>query len=79
MKKMEKGEKVQIEIIDISEQGQGIGRFEGLAVFVQDTVLGDKVTAELTKVKKNYAFGKLVSIDEPSQYRIEAEVPVEAA
>lgn len=67
----EKGQKVQIEITDISDQGQGIGKSQGLAIFVADTVLGDKVTAELTKIKKRYAFGKLVSVDEPSPYRIE--------
>ena len=67
----EKGQICEIEIIDISDQGQGIGRAEGMAVFVQNTVLGDKVKVELTKVKKNYAFGKVVEIIEPSEFRIE--------
>ena len=67
----EKGQICDIEIIDISDQGQGIGRAEGMAVFVQNTVLGDKVKVELTKVKKNYAFGKVVEIIEPSEFRIE--------
>ncbi|MEG0661742.1 MAG: 23S rRNA (uracil(1939)-C(5))-methyltransferase RlmD [Anaerovoracaceae bacterium] len=65
-----KGQQVKIEIIDISNEGQGIGKAEGLAVFVGNTVIGDQVTAELTKVKKNYAFGKLISIDQPSPHRI---------
>ena len=38
-------------------------------------MVGDVVTAELTKVKKNYAFGRLLSIDEPSADRIEAFCP----
>lgn len=71
----EKGQKVEIEIIDISDQGQGIGRAEGMAIFVGDVVLGDKVTVELTKVKKRYAFAKLVSVDEPSEYRVEPVCP----
>ena len=66
-----KGQICEIEIVDISDQGQGIGRAEGMAVFVKDTVLGDKVKVELTKVKKNYAFGKVVEIIEPSEFRME--------
>lgn len=38
-------------------------------------MVGDVVTAELAKVKKNYAFGRLISIDEPSADRIEAFCP----
>ena len=56
---MERGDKVQITIEDISTEGQGIGRADGLAVFVREAVIGDFVLAELTKVKKNYAFGEI--------------------
>ena len=50
---MERGDKVQITIEDISTEGQGIGKADGLAVFVREAVIGDFVLAELTKVKKN--------------------------
>ena len=60
-----KGDIVQIEITDISDQGQGIGKAEGMAVFVGGTVMGDVVSCELTKVKKRYAFGKLVEVVKP--------------
>lgn len=63
---------VQIEITDVSDQGKGIGKAEGMAVFVGDTVLGDLVTCRLTKVKKRYAFAQLVSVDRPSVYRVES-------
>lgn len=66
-----KGDIVQIEITDISDQGKGIGKAEGMAVFVGGTVMGDVVSCELTKVKKRYAFGKLVEVVKPSKYRIE--------
>lgn len=67
----EKGQICRIEITDISDQGQGIGRADGLAVFVPDTVVGDVVQAELAKVKKNYAFARLLEVEEPSMNRIE--------
>ena len=68
----EKGQIVQIEIEDISDQGQGIGKYQGMAIFVGGVTLGDKVTVELTKIKKRYAFAKLVSVDQPSPYKVES-------
>ena len=59
----------------MTEAGQGVGRSNGLAVFVKSAVIGDVVTAELTKVKKNYAFGRLLAVEEPSTDRIEAFCP----
>ncbi|MDO4482656.1 MAG: 23S rRNA (uracil(1939)-C(5))-methyltransferase RlmD [Bacillota bacterium] len=64
------GEKYRIEIVDMGQDGEGIGRAEGMAVFVKEAVIGDICTVEITKVKKNYAFGKLFEIVEPSKDRI---------
>ena len=50
------GEKYKVEIVDMGQSGEGIGRVEGIAVFVNDAVIGDVCTVEITKVKKNYAF-----------------------
>ncbi|MDO4746246.1 MAG: 23S rRNA (uracil(1939)-C(5))-methyltransferase RlmD [Bacillota bacterium] len=68
---MEKGQIVEVKIEDMSHEGQGIGRADGLVVFVPKTVVGDVARAELTKVKKNYAFSRLVEIVEYSQDRDE--------
>lgn len=67
----EKGQMCQIRIEDMGSEGQGIGRADGLAVFVPGAVVGDLVTVQLTKVKKRYAFSKLISVDEASPHRIE--------
>lgn len=72
---MERGDKVQITIEDISTEGQGIGRADGLAVFVREAVIGDFVLAELTKVKKNYAFGRVAEYTRLSSSRQEALCP----
>lgn len=68
---IEKGQQYELTIEDMSTEGQGIGRIEGLAVFVEGAVVGDVIKAELTKLKKNYAFARLTEILEPSQDRIE--------
>ena len=73
---MEKGQNVILTIEDMSAEGQGIGRADGeaggIVVFVGGTVPGDRVRAQLTKVKKNYAFGRLEEILEPSALRNDA-------
>ena len=55
----------------MTNEGQGLGRSNGLAVFVKGAVVGDTVEVELTKVKKNYAFGRVISMIEESPARIE--------
>lgn len=72
---MEKGQIVQLTIEDMSNEGQGIGKADGFAVFVKNTVVGDVVKAELTKVKKNYGFGKVIELVEASPARQEAFCP----
>lgn len=67
----EKGRNYQLTIDDMSTEGKGIGRIEGMAVFVDGAVIGDVIRAELTKLKKNYAFGRLTEILEPSALRVE--------
>lgn len=68
---IEKGQNYELTIEDMNLEGKGIGRIEGMAVFVDGAVVGDVVKAELTKLKKNYAFGRLTEILEPSAHRIE--------
>lgn len=60
---MEKGQILELTIDDMSVEGQGIGRSEdGFVVFVPGAVVGDKVRAKLTKVKKNYGNAVLEEI-----------------
>ncbi|MEF9922435.1 MAG: 23S rRNA (uracil(1939)-C(5))-methyltransferase RlmD [Anaerovoracaceae bacterium] len=71
---MEKGQRTQVKIQDMTTEGQGLGRnSEGFTIFVKGAVVGDVVDVELTKVKKNYAFGQIVAdgFVEKSPNRIE--------
>ena len=67
---------LRIEITDQGTTGEGIGKAEGYTLFVKDTVIGDVVEAKIMKVKKNYAFARLVNIIKPSKYRVEPLCPV---
>lgn len=52
--------------------GQGLGKTpEGLTVFVYGGLPGDTLSVELTKVKKRYAFAKLLDIVKASPHRTE--------
>lgn len=67
---MEKGNIVEVRIEDMSGEGQGIGKTAGgFVVFVPGAVAGDVVRAELTKVKKNYGFARLLDVLEESPDR----------
>ena len=73
---MEKNEHVIVTIEDMSTDGEGVGRAEGCALFIKDTVLGDRVEAVITKMKKNYGYARLVQVLEPSKDRVEAACPI---
>ena len=74
---LSKNDIVPLKITDMAKTGEGIGRAEGFALFVKDTVPGDTVEAVVTKVKKSYGYARLVRVITPSEYRVEA--PCEAA
>lgn len=68
---MEKQEVYDIKIEDIGNDGEGIGHIDGMAVFVKDAVMGDTARIKIIKVKKNYAYGRLLEVLEPSVFRVE--------
>lgn len=65
-----KGEQYEIEITDLGSGGEGIGRTEGIAIFVPAAIPGDRILAEVQQDKKTYAIGKLVEILTPSPDRV---------
>ena len=71
-----KNDLVVLEITDLTEEGQGVGKCDGLVFFVKDSVMGDVVEARILKVKKNYAYAKVEKLLKPSPYRIAPLCPV---
>jgi len=66
---------MQLTIHDIAFGGKGVGRSEGLVVFVPYTIPSETVTVAITRKKKNYAEANLVSVDQPSPDRVDPECP----
>ncbi|HSH36773.1 MAG TPA: 23S rRNA (uracil(1939)-C(5))-methyltransferase RlmD, partial [Schnuerera sp.] len=67
------GDKIKLNIIDINNEGMGVGRHEGFTFFVEGGILGDKVFFEIVELKKRYGMGKTLEILEKSPYRIESK------
>lgn len=68
---MRKGDIIELNISSLAFGGAGIGKFNGITVFVQHTMPGDKVRAALTKMKSNFYEAKLVELLESAENRIE--------
>lgn len=66
----QQGQLVDITITDLTDEGDGVGRWGQRVVFVPDTVVGDRILARLVRVKPQYGYGKLHEILEPSPHRI---------
>lgn len=65
-----KGVELEISIEAAAFKGKGVGKVDGLAIFVPGTMPGDVVKARIVKRKKNYREAKLLEILEPSPDRI---------
>lgn len=72
---MIKNETVRIKITDVTAEGSGVGKYEGMAVFVPLTAKGDVIDAKIVKVKSNYAYGIIERIITPSPFRIPPDCP----
>jgi len=73
---MKIGEKIKIAIESLAHGGEGVGRYQGLTVFVPDTAPGDVVEVKITESKKSYARGKVRQLITPASERIKPVCPV---
>ena len=73
---LNKNDIVTIEITGMTSEGNGVGKYDGMAVFVPLSAIGDKLNVKITKVLKSYCFGIIDGIILPSPDRIEEDCPV---
>ncbi len=73
---VEKNRDYIMRIDDIGNDGEGIGKIEGFTVFVKDALPQEKVSVKIVKVKKNFAYGRLMEIIEPSENRVQPKCGV---
>lgn len=72
---MKKNDIVTVTIEDISSEGLGVGRSNGLTLFVKDTIIGDVAEVKVMKMKKTYGFARLMRLIGAGTDRIEPPCP----
>lgn len=55
-----KGDELDVEIVDVGSEGDGIAKVEEFTVFVSETEAGDTVTVRITDVKPRFAFAERI-------------------
>ena len=68
-----KNEEYIVDVIDNGFQGEGIVKIDGITVFVDQALKGEKIKIKILKVQTNFAYGKILEILEKSNNRIEEE------
>ena len=73
---MKKNDEFEIDITDIGNDGEGIGKHEGMTFFIKGGLPGDRVLAGATKLKKTYGYARLVKVLKPSPFRVTPKCPI---
>jgi 23S rRNA (uracil1939-C5)-methyltransferase len=72
---LKKGQELELEIAQVAFGGRGIARVDGMAVFVDQAVPGDRVLARIIRKKKSYAEARVLALVAPSAQRVAAPCP----
>lgn len=71
-----KNQLLELTFEDLTHDGAGVAKIDGYPVFVQRALPGEKGEVKITKVKKNFAFGRLLTLTKESEERVEAPCPI---
>jgi len=69
------GQKIEIYIDGMAHEGQGVGKVNGMTVFVEGALKGEQVQARIDKTAKNYAIAHVENILTISPERIRPSCP----
>ncbi|MEE9727721.1 23S rRNA (uracil(1939)-C(5))-methyltransferase RlmD [Listeria seeligeri] len=68
---LKKNQSVEITIEDLTHDGNGVGKIDGYPLFIPNTLPGEKVTAKIIKLNKNYGFARMENLEVVSAERVE--------
>ncbi|NTW04979.1 MAG: 23S rRNA (uracil(1939)-C(5))-methyltransferase RlmD [Peptococcaceae bacterium] len=72
---LEINDRIDLLISGIAHNGDGVGRWQGQAIFVPGALPGESVSVQIIKTMKKYARGKLIMINSSSPHRAEPPCP----
>ena len=70
---LKKNEEYIVDIIDNGFQGEGIAKIDGITVFIDQAIKGEKIKIKILKVQTNFAYGKIIEILEKSDNRTDED------
>ncbi|MGI6168460.1 MAG: 23S rRNA (uracil(1939)-C(5))-methyltransferase RlmD [Christensenellales bacterium] len=70
-----KNEQIELDILDLGSAGEGVGRYEGYALFVPGALAGERVRVRVVKAGKSFGFGRLEEILRSSPQRTSPPCP----
>lgn len=73
---LKKNAVIPLEITQISNEGNGVGRADGMAVFVPFSAVGDRLRVRVVKVLAHYAFGIIEEVLAPAACRQSDDCPI---
>ncbi|EAF7115443.1 class I SAM-dependent RNA methyltransferase, partial [Listeria monocytogenes] len=68
---LKKNQSIELTIEDLTHDGSGVGKIDGYPLFIPNTLPGEKVTAKIIKLNKNYGFARMETIESVSADRVE--------
>ncbi|MCL9661022.1 23S rRNA (uracil(1939)-C(5))-methyltransferase RlmD [Paenibacillus hunanensis] len=71
-----KNDEIELEMIGLTHEGEGVGRADGYTLFVSGALPGERVKARVLKTKKQYGYAKLLKVLNESPDRVQAPCPI---
>ena len=68
---LRRGQEIDVDIESVAVEGRGVGRVDGLVVFVEKGFPGERVRARVTRVKRNFVQARAVDVLRPGAARVE--------
>ncbi len=72
---IKKGDTIELTVEKVVYSGKGLAHLDNMAIFVANTVPGDRVAAKMVRVKKNFAEARVLEVLNASSHRIIAPCP----
>lgn len=72
---LKKNQEIELNIEQYGYEGEGIGKYEGMPIFVPYATVGDSLTVKILKVAKTHAFARIMSVLKPSEDRQAVSCP----
>ncbi len=72
---LKKNDVLELTITSLSHAGSGVGRHDGMAVFVPFAAIGDHLTVRIEKTTASYCHARIIEIISPGADRIQPDCP----